>query len=130
MRKGDEKPVIHFKLKLINKAEALKNIVEFADAFSDLSRIDHAIKHLYSQQEIEDAQKLDDELYVKYPEISMILNIAKTMPKTNKPLSNCNDQQIPIVANLNQDRFGIYAHILLNSKDINEISDFIDYVND
>jgi len=51
------------------------------------------------------------------------------MPKVNSPIHSNNVQQLPEIERLIQDKFGIYAHILLKSKDIKEIKDFIDFVD-
>lgn len=121
--------MIHFKENLKNKAESLHTIKEYVDAFNDLSRIDYAISHVFTQSDLENARNLDNELYEKYPEISIMVNVANAMPRVNSPLSDSIVQQIPEVRNLVQDKFGIYAHILLKSKDIKEIKEFIDYVD-
>ena len=58
-----------------------------------------------------------------------MLTIANAMPKINSPIQSNNVQQLPEVERLIQDKFGIYAHILLKSKDIKDIKDFIDFVD-
>jgi len=121
--------MIYFKDELRKKAEALHTLKDFADAFKDLSRIEYTINHIFTQADLEEAKKLDDELYQKYPEISIMVNVANAMPKVNFSMSNNNAQQLPEMQNLIQDKFGIYAHILLKSKDIKNIEDFIDYVD-
>lgn len=121
--------MIYFKDELRKKADALHTVKDFADAFKDLSRIEYTINHIFTQADLEEAKKLDDELYKKYPEISIMLNIANAMPKVNSPINNNNVQHLPEVQRLIQDKFGIYAHILLKSKDIKDIKDFIDFVD-
>lgn len=74
-------------------------------------------------------KKLDEELYQKYPEIAIMISVASAMPRFNSPSGNNVVQQIPEIKNLIQDKFGIYAHILLKSKDIRDIREFIDYVD-
>ena len=121
--------MIHFKEELREKAESLHTLKDFADAFKDLSRIENTISHIFTQADLEKAKKLDDELYQKYPEISIMLKIANAMPKVNSPCTNNSTQQLPEIQNLIQDKFGIYAHILLKSHDIKDVKDFIDHVD-
>ena len=121
--------MIYFKDELRKKAEALHTVKDFADAFKDLSRIEYTINHIFTQADLEEAKNLDDELYRKYPEITIMLTIANAMPKVNSPIHSNNVQQLPEVERLIQDKFGIYAHILLKSKDIKDIKDFIDFVD-
>ena len=121
--------MIYFKDELRKKAEALHTFKDFADAFKDLSRIEYTINHIFTQADLEEAKKLDDELYRKYPEITIMLTIANAMPKINSPIQSNTVQQLPEVERLIQDKFGIYAHILLKSKDIKDIKDFIDFVD-
>ena len=120
--------MIYFKDELRKKAEALHTVKDFADAFKDLSRIEYTINHIFTQADLEEAKNLDDELYRKYPEITIMLTIANAMPKVT-PIQSNNVQQLPEVEHLIQDKFGIYAHILLKSKDIKDIKDFIDFVD-
>ena len=58
-----------------------------------------------------------------------MLNVANAMPKVNSPFTNNSAQQLPEVQNLIRDKFGIYAHILLKSNNIEDIKNFIDYVD-
>ncbi len=121
--------MIHFKEELRNKADLLHTIKEYADAFKDLSKIEYTVTHIYEFGGIENAKSLHKELFEKYPEILAMLTVAEMLPRVNTPLRNKTVQQIPEVSDLIQDKFGIYTHILLKSKDIKEIKDFIDYVD-
>ncbi len=121
--------MIHFKEELKNKADSLHTMKEFVDAFKDLSKIENAVTHIYDFDGIANAKSLHKELFVKYPEISAMLTTAEMLPRVNTPLGNQINQQIPEVSDLIQDKFGIYTHILLKSKYIKEIKDFIDYVD-
>lgn len=73
--------MIYFNDELKKKAEALHTDKDFADAFKDLSRIEYTINHTFTQADLEKAKKLDDELYRKYPEITIMPTIANAMPK-------------------------------------------------
>ena len=53
--------MIYFKDELRKKAEALHTVKDFADAFKDLSRIEYTINHIFTQADLEEAKKLDDE---------------------------------------------------------------------
>lgn len=121
--------MIHFNEDLKNKADMLHTIKEYADAFKDLSKIEYAITHIYEIGGIENAKRLHNELFEKYPEILAMLTVAQMLPRVNTPLRNQTVQQISEVSDMIQDKFGIYTHILLKSKDIKEIKDFIDYVD-
>ena len=121
--------MIYFKKELKDKADALREIKEYADAFNDISRIENTIENLYTDEDYLKAQQLDQELIARYCEIQVMLAVANTMPKIKGLSINSSLDNTPqVVKNLNQDRFGIYAHILLKSKNIAEIKDFIDYV--
>lgn len=121
--------MIHFNEDLKNKADLLHTIKEYSDAFKDLSKIECAVTRIYEFGGIENAKNLHEELLVKYPEILAMLTVAEILPRVNTPLRNQTVQQIVEVRELIQDKFGIYTHILLKSKEIKEIKDFIDYVD-
>lgn len=119
--------MIHFNENLSNKVMLMHSVKEFADEFNDLSKIEYLInKPLLTQYDIEEAKRLDNELYQKYPEIMYLLKVAKDMKKVNFLPRNNYVLREPQIENLIQDKFGIYAHILLKSNNIKNIKDFID----
>lgn len=66
----------------------------------------------------------------KYPTITKMLTVADNLPKINgnENVSSFTTQ-VPEFERLVQDKFGIYAHILLKSNYIKNIEDFISYVD-
>lgn len=59
-----------------------------------------------------------------------MLSIANAMQKIN--IGNANyssDNRPPVVKRLEQDKFGIYAHVLLKSNIVKNVEDFIEYVD-
>lgn len=118
--------MIHFDENLIRYAEQLHDVKEHMDIFNDLARIEQTLNSF----NIEKARRLDNELIKKYPEIKIMLTVANSLPKINinkNVLSFAT--QTPEFDNLIQDKFGIYAHILLKSKLISDVKDFITYVD-
>lgn len=118
--------MIHFDENLIRYAKQLHDVKEYMDIFNDLARIEQMLNSF----NIEEAQKLDNELIEKYPTIKIMLTVADSLPKIN---SNKNvspfTTQATVFDNLVQDKFGIYTHILLKSNYIKNIEDFITYVD-
>ena len=110
----------------IDEAEAKQEQVE-----EKITEATKKIKELTSQIDEYESQieKLDKELYQKYPEIMCLLKVANNTIKVS-PLSDKKFvHQIPEIENLIQDKFGIYAHILIKSNNLKDIKDFIDYVD-
>lgn len=118
--------MIYFDEKLIRLAEQLHDVKEYVDIFNDLAKIEQTINN----SDIKEARRLDKELIEKYPIIKTMLIIANSLPKIN---GNRNTSsfvtQVPEFEYLIQDKFGIYAHILLKSKHIKDVKEFITYVD-
>lgn len=119
--------MIHFDKNLIRHAEQLHDVKEYLDIFNDLVRIEQTL----NSSDIEKAQNLDNELIEKYPTITKMLAIADSLPKINNGNKNVSSftTQATVFDNLVQDKFGIYAHILLKSNYIKNVEDFITYVD-
>ena len=62
-----------------------------------------------------------------YPIIKDMVEVANTFPKLNN--SVVNNAQSTVVDYLVQDKFGILAHVLLKSKIISDVKEFIEYVD-
>lgn len=125
---------IYFRRELLDLANTLCKNKDFIDVSNDLVKINRAITNANLYGDFENAIELDAELRSKYPEIDMMLSIVAIMPKDIKPSSFQNTQTIynessNLEVRLNQDKCGIYTHVLLKSKSIKEIKDFIEYVD-
>ena len=118
---------IHFKHALIKQAERLHSIQELKDIFDDLNKINRAIDNIKYPFGFENAKKVDNEMICKYPIIKDMVEVANTFPKLNN--SVVNNAQPTVVDYLVQDKFGILAHVLLKSKIISEVKEFIEYVD-
>ena len=68
-------------------------------------------------------------MFIKYPTIKDMVEVANTFPKLNNSMGNNVINQTTIVDYLVQDKFGILAHVLLKSRIINDVKDFIEYVD-
>ena len=126
--------MIYFRRELLDLADDLCKTKDFIDVADDLLKIDCAKTSITFYGDVEYVRKLDAKLRSKYPEIDMMLSIAAIMPKVINPSSFQNTQTIynessNIEVRLNQDKCGIYTHVLLKSKSIKEIKDFIEYVD-
>ena len=120
--------MIHFKQDLIDKAKKLKNLNDYLDACNDLNSIDHVLQCLNYMND--SAWSLHEKLINKYIEINIMLNVANTLPRKNLSTGkNVSNNYNLIEELLIQDMFGIYTHILLKSKEIIDVKDFIDYVD-
>lgn len=118
---------IHFKHALIEQAERLHSIQELKDIFDDLNKIHRAIDNIKYPGGFENAKKVDNEMLNKYPIIKVMVEVANTFPKLNN--SVVNNVQPTVVDYLVQDKFGILAHVLLKSKIISDVKEFIEYVD-
>ena len=122
--------MIHFKESFVNQVKLMRTLEEFTDEFNDLSKIESLInKQLLTQEDMEEAKRLDKELYQKYPETMYLLKVVNNIRKVSSLSDKKFVHQIPEIENLIQDKFGIYAHILIKSNNIKNIKDFIDYVD-
>lgn len=118
---------IHFKHALIEQAERLHSIQELKDIFDDLNKINRAIDNIKYLGGFENAKKVNDEVFIKYPIIKDMVDAANTFPKLNNSVGN--NVQPTVIDYLLQDKFGILAHVLLKSRIINDVKDFIEYVD-
>lgn len=96
----------------------LKDAKDLADEFNDLNRIELAINYAMQGLYLTDAEKLDNELYKKYPTINVMLNISNKInniyTNTNKDCYNDTLVNIEkIISNLKQDKCGIFCHMIL-----------------
>lgn len=66
-------------------------------------------------------------MFIKYPITKDMVDVANTFPKLNN--SVVNNVQPTVVDYLVQDKFGILAHVLLKSKIIKDVKEFINYVD-
>ena len=120
--------MIHFKQDLIDKAKQLKNLNDYLDACNDLNSIDNVLQHINYMNDR--AWSLHEKLINKYVEINIMLNVANAFPRKNSSIvANVSNNNSLIENLLIQDMFGIYTHILLKSKDIIDVKDFINYVD-
>lgn len=108
----------------------LKDAKEFADEFYDLDRIDSAIHDIEQCICLDDAEKLDAEMYEKYPTIAAMLKIANQWTNSNIAYSNNLDNKMDILINrLKQDRCGIYCYMILKRKLATRIENIIFHRN-
>lgn len=106
-----------------SKADELK-------AFTDVSDINKTIENL----QISPAYRyygiqLDERLRRDYPNIEKLQELGRNMVNSSGNNNTKYDVVSAIIANLNADKFGIYADVLLKYGVINDMKKFIDKVD-
>ena len=125
--------MIYFHQDLVEKAaKAIEEAHELLDIKSDITKIDTTIgliRNFASYENLQDAQDLDVKLRKKYSTIDLMLTVANQIAPPSSPSMGCAQQQeIPEISYLTQDRCGILCHVLLKKGIIGTAEDFIEKV--
>lgn len=116
--------MIYFNEDLV--AKALKEAHEMRDVKTDIDRIDSLVNSVWTPTILQLAYQLDTELRNKYKMIDFMFSIVNNMPKkvayNNYGQSNSRPAEIEAIW---QDRFGIFADVLLKKGVIKDIKEFI-----
>lgn len=125
--------MMYFKKDLVNKAIELideKSKSDELKAFTDVSDINKMIENLqispvYRHYGIQ----LDERLRRDYPSIEKLQELGRNMVNNSGNNNTKYDVVSAIIANLNADKYGIYADVLLKHEVINDMKKFIEKVD-
>ena len=120
--------MMYFEKDLVNKAIELIDEKSKADelkAFTDVSDINKMIENLQTSADYRYyGIQLDERLRRDYPSIEKLQELGRNMDNNTKY-----DVVSAIIANLNADKYGIYADVLLKHEVINDMKKFIEKVD-
>lgn len=109
--------------------EMVKSAYDCADILNDLNRIEQAQVWVRVHGDWNTANQLDYELRQKYPSIDTMIQIANAVPtpspRAKKEYSNCD----AMIANLNQDYYGILCDTAIKKGLIHGAKEFIKSVD-
>ena len=125
--------MMYFKKDLVNKAIELIDEKSKADelkAFTDVSDINKMIENLQTSAGYRYyGIQLDERLRRDYPSIEKLQELGRNMVDNSGNNNTKYDVVSAIIANLNADKYGIYADVLLKHEVINDMKKFIEKVD-
>lgn len=125
--------MMYFKKDLVNKAIELIDEKSKADelkAFTDVSDINKMIENLQTSADYRYyGIQLDERLRRDYPSIEKLQELGRNMVDNSGNNNTKYDVVSAIIANLNADKYGIYADVLLKHEVINDMKKFIEKVD-
>lgn len=124
---------MYFEKDLVNKAIELIDEKSKADelkAFTDVSDINKMIENLQTSADYRYyGIQLDERLRRDYPSIEKLQELGRNMVNNSGNNNTKYDVVSAIIANLNADKYGIYAEVLLKHEVINDMKKFIEKVD-
>lgn len=124
---------MYFEKDLVNKAIELIDEKSKADelkAFTDVSDINKMIENLQTSADYRYyGIQLDERLRRDYPSIEKLQELGRNMVNHSGNNNTKYDVVSAIIANLNADKYGIYADVLLKHEVINDMEKFIEKVD-
>lgn len=112
-----------------------KDTYDKIDVFNDLTKINQEISRLSYSDDIQNATKLDEEMYKKYvgiklldEAVSALKAAADILPSIGVPTQNNKMPKEKIIVNLRQDILGIYVDVLLKQGIISDAKQFVEKV--
>lgn len=124
--------MMYFEKDLVNKAIELIDEKSKADelkAFTDVSDINKMIENLQTSADYRYyGIQLDERLRRDYPSIEKLQELGRNMVNNSGNNNTKYDVVSAIIANLNADKYGIYADVLLKHEVINDMKKFIEKV--
>lgn len=125
--------MMYFEKDLVNKAIELIDEKSKADelkAFTDVSDINKMIENLQTSADYRYyGIQLDERLRRDYPSIEKLQELGRNMVNHSGNNNTKYDVVSAIIANLNADKYGIYADVLLKHEVINDMKKFIEKVD-
>lgn len=125
--------MMYLKKDLVNKAIELIDEKSKADelkAFTDVSDINKMIENLQTSADYRYyGIQLDERLRRDYPSIEKLQELGRNMVDNSGNNNTKYDVVSAIIANLNADKYGIYADVLLKHEVINDMKKFIEKVD-
>ena len=125
--------MMYFEKDLVNKAIELIDEKSKADelkAFTDVSDINKMIENLQTSADYRYyGIQLDERLRRDYPSIEKLQELGRNMVNNSGNNNTKYDVVSAIIANLNADKYGIYADGLLKHEVINDMKKFIEKVD-
>ena len=129
----EDRTMMYFEKDLVNKAIELidgKSKSDELKAFTDVNDINNMIRNLQINRDYQcDAIKLNQRLREEYPSIEKLLNLGRSMVNNSVGNNTIYDVVSAIIADLNADKYGIYADVLLKHEVINDMKKFIEKVD-
>lgn len=124
--------MIYFHRNLVEKAiKAIEEAHELLDIKSDITEIDTTIgkiRKCMNYENLQVAQNLDNTLRKKYSTIALMLEVANKMAPLSLNAGYAQQNEIPEITQLTQDKCGILCHTLLKKGIIGKAEDFIEKV--
>ena len=124
--------MIYFHQHLVETAiKAMEDAQELLDIKNDITIIDRvicALRNYMNYENLHTAQELDEKLREKYSTIKLMLMVADQIPPSSSNSTYAQQQEIPEISHLIQDRYGILCHVLLKKAIISKAEDFIEKV--
>lgn len=125
--------MMYFEKDLVNKAIELIDEKSKADelkAFTDVSDINKMIENLQTSADYRYyGIQLDERSRRDYPSIEKLQELGRNMVNNSGNNNTKYDVVSAIIANLNADKYGIYADVLLKHEVINDMKKFIEKVD-
>ena len=125
--------MMYFEKDLVNKAIELIDEKSKADelkAFTDVSDINKMLENLQTSADYRYyGIQLDERLRRDYPSIEKLQELGRNMVNNSGNNNTKYDVVSAIIANLNADKYGIYADVLLKHEVINDMKKFIEKVD-
>lgn len=129
----EDRTMMYFEKDLVNKAIELidgKSKSDELKAFTDVNDINNMIRNLQINRDYQCyAIKLNLRLREEYPSIEKLLNLGRSMVNNSVGNNTIYDVVSAIIADLNADKYGIYADVLLKHEVINDMKKFIEKVD-
>ena len=129
----EDRTMMYFEKDLVNKAIELIDVKSKSDelkAFTDVNDINNMIRNLQINRDYQCyAIKLNQRLREEYPSIEKLLNFGRSMVNNSVGNNTIYDVVSAIIADLNADKYGIYADVLLKHEVINDMKKFIEKVD-
>lgn len=129
----EDRTMMYFEKDLVNKAIELIDVKSKSDelkAFTDVNDINNMIRNLQINRDYQCyAIKLNQRLREEYPSIEKLLNLGRSMVNNSVGNNTIYDVVSAIIADLNADKYGIYADVLLKHEVINDMKKFIEKVD-
>ena len=129
----EDRTMMYYEKDLVNKAIELIDEKSKADelkAFTDVSDINKMIENLQTSADYRYyGIQLDERLRRDYPSIEKLQELGRNMVNNSGNNNTKYDVVSAIIANLNADKYGIYADVLLKHEVINDMKKFIEKVD-
>lgn len=129
----EDRTMMYFEKDIVNKAIELIDEKSKADelkAFTDVSDINKMIENLQTSADYRYyGIQLDERLRRDYPSIEKLQELGRNMVNNSGNNNTKYDVVSAIIANLNADKYGIYADVLLKHEVINDMKKFIEKVD-